>query len=845
MKKKIFKDGKNQEKISEYFDHLLSYNLNRKENIININEFEKVLKYENFNLSSQDILILFNYIDISHKGYIDRLQFINAIKIIPFPITIIQKYLKLNKLSILDIAFKMEIDLYNNPLDFILNKHFNHTIFFSKMKSLNKEFDKNLITNLYIALSGNINNKLSYKKMFEIYNVYNISNYTYLNIYENKEKINEKYINIICNNIPFIELKEKLFLFDSKAIGKLNYNDFFNIINNILNGKIEKQNFIHFLRINKLIEINNEIDSIIFLRFIDSKYPDNSFTKCLTQLADFLDKECDRDIFLFTIKLNNLNNNSSTNEIINPEKLYYIFKEKNEYLKFETIKKFDYDEDGIITMNDIKNTIIKYYDNQFFNNEKAIKDNKKKEEDKKIQNKITNLFIYLNELLKKNNLTYNNFFLYLDKNKDEIIDKDEFINQILSLKYFDNKIYNKEEIEIFFQFLDEYKNNKVDINIFQNKLRFLQDELNKKNKDNILDEKKIDFILEDLILNEFCNWYKKNKDIYTEEEIFSTMDKDNDGIISKDDLKNFINNIFFISKNELFDLKISNLIHIISLNKENNNISLVDLHHLIDCINKGDLKKYKEDILVNYIKGKNNKIWIKYIIKELKIQINQKYGNNIEKMYNEYNIHFYQNKGLGLSFDNFELFIFKNLGFFENYHLDKKELLLLFNYISNNKKFINLNDLKIHFYNYNNNLIDNNINDFYEIMHKIIKKFLNENFPLCEEAFQFFQNIKNKNKINDYITIKEFFNGINNLFPKKYDTQTILNYIQKFFKKSNLNELNLINYNEFKEIYYKNIISSTINNLQKSYNEPFSTNINKKNIMSYSVDNKNKKNQEQ
>ena len=152
---------------------------------------------------------------------------------------------------------------------------------------------------------------------------------------------------------------------------------------------------------------------------------------------------------------------------------------------------------------------------------------------------------------------------------------------------------------------------------------------------------------------------------------------------------------------------------------------MVDLHHLIDCINKGDLKKYKEDILVNYIKGKNNKIWIKYIIKELKIQINQKYGNNIEKMYNEYNIHFYQNKGLGLSFDNFELFIFKNLGFFENYHLDKKELLLLFNYISNNKKFINLNDLKIHFYNYNNDLIDNNINDFYEIMHKIIKKFFN------------------------------------------------------------------------------------------------------------------------
>ena len=80
----------------------------------------------------------------------------------------------------------------------------------------------------------------------------------------------------------------------------------------------------------------------------------------------------------------------------------------------------------------------------------------------------------------------------------------------------------------------------------------------------------------------------KIKDIYTEEEIFVMMDENNDGIISKEDLKSFINNIFFISKKELFDIKLSNLIHIISLNKENNNISLVDLQQLFDCINKDE-----------------------------------------------------------------------------------------------------------------------------------------------------------------------------------------------------------------------------------------------------------------
>ena len=48
------------------------------------------------------------------------------------------------------------------------------------------------------------------------------------------------------------------------------------------------------------------------------------------------------------------------------------------------------------------------------------------------------------------------------------------------------------------------------------------------------------------------------------------------------------------------------MIHILSLNKENNNISLVDLQPLFDCINKNDIKKYKKEILVNYMKGKNN-----------------------------------------------------------------------------------------------------------------------------------------------------------------------------------------------------------------------------------------------
>ena len=684
--------------------------------------------------------------------------------------------------------------------------------------------------------------------MFENFNVYNKSSYSYLNIYKNKENINKIYINIICNGISFLDLKEKLFEVDVRSIGKLYYNDFFKVINNVLKEKILSENFIHFLRINKLIKTNNEIDYINFLRFIDSKYPDNSFMECLHMLAEFLDKECDRNMFIFTIKINNMNNNATSNEVFSPERLYYIFKEKNEYLKFDTMKKFDYNDDGIISANDIKNTILKYYDIHFFDNEKELNENKKKEDENSLNKIIFNFYRYIKEILQNNNLTINQFFLYLDKNKDDVIDKEEFLSQLLSLKYFEKEKFKHNEIDIFFTFLDEFKNNKINIDIFQNKFRFLKDELDKEMINDKLNEKKSDCILEDLLLNAFCDWYKNNKLLYTEEEIFSIMDKDNDGIISRDDFKGFINEIFFISKNELFDKKISNLIHVISLNKENNNISLADFQQLIDSINKNNLKKYKEDILVNYIKGKNN-IWIKYVVNELKMQINQKYGNDIEKMYNEFNIHNYQNQGQGLSFDNFELFIFKNLGFFENYYLEKNELLQLFNYISNNKKFINLNDLKNHFTLINNNINNMNINDFYENMHKIIKKFINENFSNSEDAFLFFQNegdkISNKKIIKDFITIKEFYNGLINLFPKKYETETILNYYQRTFKKNirnekNTNELKIIKYNEFKEIYYKNNKLGTIYELKKRYNLDDASY--KKNSLSYSVDKKKSRN---
>lgn len=184
-----------------------------------------------------------------------------------------------------------------------------------------------------------------------------------------------------------------------------------------------------------------------------------------------------------------------------------------------------------------------------------------------------------------------------------------------------------------------------------------------------------------------------------------------------------------------------------------------------------------------------DKDWIKDVIDNIGMYINEVYDNDVKKFYDNYNKTNFRNQGQGLSFDNFVNFLDNNVQLFEQYHIHETQQLILFNYISSNKKFITLAMLQKLFGNNNN---QNNYN-FYLKMHKDIIKFLHENYPKCEDAFKFFHSVKTYLQEtptyndylskNTYITRKEFFDGINKIFPNKYKTNTILNYYQKVFKK--------------------------------------------------------------
>ena len=107
------------------------------------------------------------------------------------------------------------------------------------------------------------------------------------------------------------------------------------------------------------------------------------------------------------------------------------------------MKKFDYDNDGKITEDDLKNIIINYVDKDFFVDKKKIEEDTKKFYENQIFEDNYKHYIYLLNILNKNNLKLNKFFYYLDANKDNYIDLNEFINQMNFVLYLDKKSFSQ------------------------------------------------------------------------------------------------------------------------------------------------------------------------------------------------------------------------------------------------------------------------------------------------------------------------------------------------------------------------------------------------------------------
>ena len=822
IRDRIYTYGNELDEISRYFDHLLSYNICRKANIIFPDEFERLLQLEKYDLNLNEIQSAFNYIDTKKDGFIDRIEFISTLRNIPHPISTIHNFIRNNKLTIDDIAYIMGFDIYNCPLQDTLNEKIDRLSFQTKMKMINEHFEDEFLQSLFFSITEG-RTETTVNHIFNIFNIFNDDSYK--DLLSNKLDIETQCINIIPKCVTFKEAKQNFLEFDKYITGKTTTEKFLSQMRNYLKGKISDKNLIRFCRAHRYIDYKGNVDYQNFLSYVFKDIRDDGWEKCIEEFMKFLHNECNDDLFIFLVKINNMSNNSSIKKTITNDRLFEFFRGRVDSLSMNIMNKFDYDRDGVISMDDLKNIILKYVNSHFFDDKKQInyniliKNNKQKYDENK------KFYLVIKDALNKINMTEDNLFYYLDKNEDGYIDIDEFYKQLSLLPL--SKKYTKKQIELFYTFFDEYNNGKVDINIFKNKIRIFKDDIRINNENGYMGNSTI----ENLILTEISKYYRKNQHL-CDTEFFSILDSDNDGQISIRDLKIFAVNTLLISPSELDDNKILRFIESISLNK-NNNLVLADIQNLMQCILNNNLQNFRKNIYHYCNEGinKNNadKTWINDVINKVGMFIDENYDGDIKRLYDEFNLTAFRNKNQGLSFENFLTFLDSNYKLFESYHIKTEQQKVLFNFISNNKKFITLDDLYKLFSKkkISNTKINNtNINeeekgldiqgnyDFYGQMHNDIYIFLHDNFPTCEDAFKYFHKVKlNQNErptFNDdisnrnYITKKEFFEGINKMFPNKYQTNTILNYYYKIFKKNNdNNNINdIIKYSEFNYIYY-------------------------------------------
>ena len=687
IRDRIYSYGNELDEISRYYDHLLSYNICRKENIIFPDEFERLLQLEKYDLSINEIQSAFNYIDTKKDGIIDRIEFISTLRNIPHPISTIHNYIRNHKLTIDDIAYIMGFDIYNCPLEDTLNVKIDRLSFQTRMKLINDSFEDEFLQSLFFSITEG-RTETTINHIFNIYNIFNDDSYK--DLLSNRDNIESQCLNIIPKCVSFKEAKQNFLKLDKNITGKISTEKFLSQMRNYLKGKISDKNLIRFCRAHRYIDYKGIVDYQRFLSYAYKDTRDDGWEKCIEEFMKFLHTECNDDLFIFLVKINNMSNNSSIKKTITNDRLFEFFRGRVDNLSINIMNKFDYDQDGVISMDDLKNIILTCVDSHFFDDKKKINQNILMKNNRLKYEENKKFYLVIKDALSKINMTEDNLFYYLDNNKDGYIDIDEFYRQLSKLPL--SKKYTKKQIELFYTFFDEYNNGKVDINIFKNKIRIFKDDMRLNNENGYMGNSTI----ENLILTEISKYYMKNQHL-CDTEFFSILDNDNDGQISIRDLKIFAVNTLLISPTELDDNKILRFIESISLTK-NNNLVLVDIQNLMQCILNNDLQKFRLNIYHYCNEGinKNNadKTWISDVINKMGMFIDENYDGDIKKLYDDFNLTSFRNKNQGLSFENFLTFLESNYQLIESYHIKTNQQKVLFDYISNNKKFITLDDLK-------------------------------------------------------------------------------------------------------------------------------------------------------
>jgi Ca2+-binding EF-hand superfamily protein len=500
--------------------------------------------------------------------------------------------------------------------------------------------------------------------------------------------------------------------------------------------------------------------------------------------------ECKSDIYQlyafmtntkYTKAVGNVVLSENSNLVISFENFenYFITKFNTGQINKNILCKFDLDLDGKISLEDLKGILERYRNTSFFkreNKDDKLEINIFASEEMNLE-KFKKIVKDMKSALKAKNFTEIGLFHKLDSNGDGFVSHAEFCKNIDIVLKLSPSIKDQ-----FFNFLDIRSLGMVDLDTFLKRFKeFESDEIIVKNS----------WDVEKVILTQFTIWIQTNNKL-TGEELFTILDKNCDGTVNIGDFKSFLIDKLNFSKNDFNDFQVERVLQQVSLTR-GNSIGLVDLKDFIKKSKLNELKVNKKPYETNFEStmelNQNSKIsdWLSDAIERLGMYISENFIS-IDKFFKTFAQQKTQDK---LKLEDFQNFIKEHYKCFESLNLTSDEIVILYSALDSHKKtYITLEDLK-------NKLGVNFLNK----MHFDVISFLRSNFTEGQQAFEYFKQDKSKNFLNK----KELFEGLNNIFPNKYKTETILEYLTGRFKNADN-----VNYSEFNYVFYDEIKRETI-----------------------------------